>query len=250
LSVWPETCYINGMYLKIIYKWLCAFGMVGCMTLNLSAAFSVDEGWSTYVGGVYGNDCVKASAIDSYGKIYLGGYLGDFSISNDDGVEATDEPFSTPLDGFVAQVNSAGVLQWYNVLGDNENDEVRGVAEQGQSVFAAACLARTATLDEGTDAFLYSLSKTDGSVNWSCSLAALAATNAFNAVTVDTNGNIYAVGYTSMAGLTPTVTGYQVGGTGPVCGNSLKGNLDACVVKVSPAGSLIWVCYLGGGKPR
>ncbi len=224
------------------------FLVLSLLNLPLFAAFSVDEEWSTYVGGVYGNDIVKAVAMDSAGRLYVGGYLGDFSISNDDGVAVTDEPFSTPLVGFVAQVSPLGVLQWYNVLGDNENDEVRGVAERGASVFAAARVSRTATNDNGTDACLYSLSKTDGSFNWNNPVVIGAAhtTNAFNAVTVDTNGNIYAVGYTSIAGLTPTVAGYQAGGT--TYGNSLKGNLDACVVKISPAGAILWVHYLGGAN--
>jgi len=232
------------MYSKSYTRSVFLFLVLSLLNLPVFASFSVDEAWSTYVGGMYGNDCVKAAALGAAGKLYLGGYLHDGSILNDDGVTANS--YFGALDAFVAQVDSAGHLLWYSVLGESENDEVRGLAVQGQSVFAAACQERTAYLDAGTDACLYALSKNDGSFNWNNPVVIGAAhtTNAFNAVTVDTNGNIYAVGYTSIAGLTPAVAGYQAGGI--TYGNALKGNLDGCVVKISPAGAILWIHYLGG----
>jgi hypothetical protein len=246
LSTWSENCYINYMCYN---KYLCAISVFTLTAVNLLASFSVNEDWSTYVGGNNDFHGVKASAMGSSGSVYIGGYSYGGVIAPDGGFFSPVESSSSAgEEGFIAKIDASGVMQWYSVVGSTENDEVRGVAEYDQSVFAAACLERTATYDDGTDAYMYSFSKSSGSFNWNSPLVigAIDATNAFNAVTVDTNGNIYAVGYTSIDGLTFSVSGYQVDGT--TYGNSLQGDLDACVVKVSPTGSLIWVHYLGGAN--
>jgi len=230
-----------------IYRYLLVSAFLCLQSLNLLASFFVNEDWSTYVGGQYGNDCVKASAIDSDYNGYFGGYLGDGGIIKDGGAYYPTPPYTYigAKDGFVSEVNTNGVLQWYVCLGEGEDDEVRGIAEYGDSVFAAAWQNRTDSSDNGgTDAHIYKLSKDDGAGSSIYTLGAVDATNAFNAVTVDTNGNIYAVGYTSIDGLTISVPGYQVGGT--TYGTSLQGDRDAVVVKMSPSGAPIWIHYLGG----
>lgn len=219
--------------------------------LRILAAFSVAEDWSTYVGGNSGSHSVLASAMGENGRVYISGYSYNGSIVNDDGIEYTEYPGDAAAnDGFVAQVTSSGNLLWYSILGAAGDDEVRGVAVHGGSVFAAARFARTEVGNQGSEAVLYSLSKTDGSFNWShpVVIGGGQTTNAFNAVVVDTNGYIYAVGTTSSIGLTPAVAGYQVNGSGPLYGNALKGNLDGFVVKISPAGAVQWVHYLGGAN--
>ncbi|MFA7173906.1 MAG: hypothetical protein WC340_10925 [Kiritimatiellia bacterium] len=237
------------MSLKSHHQLAPLFLVLCLCNLRALAAFSVAEHWSTYVGGYSESHGVQASAIDESGNVYLGGYSYLGLIENDDYLYATEYPtYGGTNDAFVAQVNSSGQLLWYSVLGGEDNDEVWGVAQQGQSVFAAARLSRTGFNDGGSDAALYSFSKSDGSFNWSNPVVVGApnTTNAFNAVTVDTNGNIYAVGYTSIAELTPTAAGYPVGGA--VYGKELKGNLDGCVVKVSPERELLWIHYLGGAN--
>ncbi len=239
-----STVCVEKNFMKYCKYIIPVFVLLLC-GLNLHASYSVSEEWSTYVGGQNGNDSVKASVIDANSMIYFGGAVYGGQI--DDEVEATEYPFDGGgVEGFIARAYSDGVLQWYSSFGGNGYDEIRGIAEDGQSVYAVACLEQISSYYDGTDAYLYSLSNTNGSFNWSYYIGEADATNAFNAVTVDTNGNIYAVGYTSIDGLSSTVDGYQVNGTGPVYGSSLQGDLDAVVVKVSPAGSLLWVHYLGG----
>ena len=217
---------------------------------NLHASYSVSEEWSTYVGGKHGNDSVKAAVIDANGMVYFGGTVYGAEISNDDGVTYTEYPFDGGgVEGFVAGADSDGELQWYSSFGGTGYDEIRGVVEDQQDVYAVGIQERFYTDDyNGDDACLYKLSKTDGSEIWNYSIDDLNSTNAFNAVTVDTNGNIYAVGYTSITQIesSPNVPGYQITPGGTTFGQSLQGDLDAFVAKVSPTGSLIWIHYLGG----
>ena len=221
------------------------------LCLNLHASYSVSEKWSTYVGGQNGNDTVKASVIDANGMVYFGGAVYGGEISNDDGVTSTEYPLNGGgVEGFIGGADSDGVLQWYSSFGGIGYDEIRDVSEYDQSVYAVAEQERLYPgIDyNGEGAFLYKLSKTDGSEIWNYSIDDINSTNAFNAVAVDTNGNIYAVGYTSITQIdpTPNVPGYQISAGGTTFGHSLQGDLDAFVVKVSPAGSLLWVHYLGG----
>ncbi|MDD2598421.1 MAG: hypothetical protein PHO37_04240 [Kiritimatiellae bacterium] len=235
------------MLLKVYHQLVSLFLLLCLCNLQTMAAISAAEEWSTYVGGNSGSHSVTASTIDESGRVYIGGYSFNGVIDNDDGLSAiVYPPEGGANDAFVALISPAGQLLWYSVVGAGKDDEVHGVAQYGQAVFAAARLSHPETYDRGSDAALYSFSKADGTFNWSnpVVIGAPHTTNAFNAATVDTNGNVYAIGYTSMTGLTPTAAGYTAGGT--LYGKELKGNLDACVVKVSPLGTVLWVHYLGG----
>ncbi|MFO7936822.1 MAG: hypothetical protein R6V06_04350 [Kiritimatiellia bacterium] len=220
--------------------------------VRVYASYNVSEEWSTYVGGLYNNDKILASAIDANGMVYFGGMGNDGSIANDDGIAVTENTEGADgNNGVVAAVDSFGNLQWFSIFGSEGalDDKIRGITEYGQNVYAAAMQERSYTGNyNGEGAFLYKLSKTDGSEIWNYSIDDLNSTNGFNAVTVDTNGNIYAVGYTSIAQIdpSPNVPGYQINGTGTTYGHTLQGGLDAVVVKVSPSNTLEWVHYLGG----
>jgi hypothetical protein len=99
-------------------------------------------------------------------------------------------------------------------------------------LYAVGFVNRSENNDIGTDAFLASLTTSDGSVNWTYRLGEDSYSNAFNAVAVDSNGNLYAVGYTTLTNLPNAVAGYSVNGTN--YGSRLKGGTDACVVNSLP----------------
>jgi hypothetical protein len=204
-----------------------------------------NAGWSGYVGDDFDADRVAAVAFDSQTNIFVGGFLGVGSIHNGSNISSLTENLGA-RDGFVAKLTTAGNLVWYLCLGQTENDSIMGLAvHTNGSVYAAGFSERVENDDSGTDARLYSIADTNGAVNWtSVSIGNHGGTNGFNAVAVDSNGYAYAVGYTTVPDLANTVPGYLVNGV--TYGAQLKGSTDAFVVKYSPNGDIVWVCYLGG----
>ena len=214
-----------------------------------AAQTSFNPAWSSYVGGANDVDDVYAVVADSATNSYLGGSLGSGEIQNDNAVSVT-EPYTyhAAQDAFVAKVAANGSLVWHICLGDQDNDRVTGLAVgPDDRVYASGFSERydePLLEDDGSDACLWSVNRSTGANTRIVSLGAFDATSSFTAVAVDTNGYIYAVGYTSVTGLSQNVSGYLINGTN--YGTQLKGDLDACVLKVAPDGHIVWFHYLGG----
>jgi hypothetical protein len=207
---------------------------------------SFTPSWSSYVGGDWDVDGVYALATDSATNSYIGGFLGQGDIRNPADI-TPQRPYQGARDGFVAKLTRVGALEWYTCLGDVKNDCTKGLAvHTNGALYAAGVSDRISTddSDTGTDATLSSVNCSNGSIHWTVSIGNFNGTNGFNAVAVDSGGNVYAVGYTTYTNLAGTVPGYQVNGT--TYGTQLKGGTDACVVKFSSSGALLWTHYLGG----
>lgn len=206
--------------------------------------------WSSYIGGDYASDGIHAVAADSTTNTYVAGFLNGLTIRNPANRGVSQPPYTYScgaIDGFVAKINSAGGLAWYVCLGDMGNDQINGLAVHTSGVvYAAGLLTRTASGDSvGTEARLTALSATTGSNRWtSAAIGNTGGTNGYSAVAVDSNGYIYAAGYTTVANLSSNVPGYQVDGV--TYGKALKGNTDAFVAKYAPNGTRLWLHYLGG----
>ncbi len=232
-------------------KTLFGNGLTYLSLIGASVALAQDPfipAWSSYVGGTYDVDDVYAAAVDSATNSYIGGSLGSGEIQSDPSVVVTDPyGYQGSQDAFVAKVTASGALAWYICLGAEENDRVRGLAVgPNDRVYAAGYSERTDILNEdgGTNACLWSVNRSTGANDWTVTIGAFNGASRFTAVAVDTNGYIYAVGTTSVTGLALNVSGYLVNGTN--YGTQLKGDLDACVLKVAPNGSIVWFHYLGG----
>lgn len=201
--------------------------------------------WSGYLGGEYTSDSVYALASDSQTNAYYAGFLGQGKLCTSEGMSPLDYSYYGANDGFVAKITANGTLAWYRNFGDFGDDRISGLATTTNGLlYAVGFVNRSENNDIGTDAFLASLTTSDGSVNWTYRLGEDSYSNAFNAVAVDSNGNLYAVGYTTLTNLPNPVAGYPVYGTN--YGSRLKGGADACVVKFSPEGLIVWSFYLGG----
>jgi hypothetical protein len=231
-------------------KWVIASLGFALAYADVYAQQVYTAGGTSYVGGDYASDGVYAAVTDSQTNTYIGGFLGDggLTINNDTGISITEPPYTWNLggnDGFVAKINSSGSLAWYIGLGAGGNDLITGLAVYTNGlVYATGIFERTASDDSGTDARLTALSRATGTNLWTVSIDNFNGTNGFNAVAVDSNGYVYAVGYTTVPGLTANVSGYQVGGV--TYGKQLKGDTDAFVAKYSPSGTRLWLHYLGG----
>lgn len=221
-----------------------AVGFALALFAGGSFAQSYYHQWSSYVGGDWFSDSVLAITADSQTNTYLGGYLTGNTIRNQSEIEAAWVSSGTGArDGFIAKVDKTGTLVWYVVPGYAEDDQVNGLAVHTNGVGYAVLLLNNPT-DAGTRGMLMAFSTGTGAVSWFREFNNIGGTNGFNAVTVDTNGNVYAVGHTTVSGLASNVPGYQVGGV--TYGKALKGNTDAFVAKFAPNGNRLWLHYLGG----
>ena len=201
--------------------------------------------WSTYVGGEFESDRVNAIAVGSDSSVYMGGICPSGVIQNNAG----DSP-SIGYDGFVAKTSSSGALLWARDFSDYVDyyDDILALALGPSHIFAAG-YSRGSSVTTKTFAFIAAIDTSDGTVSWyDNSIGSLdyEATNRFSAVTVATDGSVYAVGHTSASNQLNTAPAYQIGNT--TYGTNLIGGLDAFVVKYSPTGTRLWCRYLGGAN--
>jgi hypothetical protein len=219
--------------------------------------------YSTYLGGSFGGDAVRALAIDSSGNAYLAGTAISSDFPATPGAfQTTPPPFGTPYT-FVSKLNATGTALVYStyLLGNGAINPFSGPKGQANGI----------AVDSVGNAYVVGLTGDLGfpvtpgafQTNYSTNPANLAlfrftgyitkldATGAHEiyasylggdymsearAVAVDSLGSAYVTGWTTGGNIT-TPGAFQTVATG----------LDAYVVKVNPSGSsLTYATYLGG----
>ena len=214
--------------------------------------------WVSYTGSAgFDPDAVYALATDSHTNAYLGGVLGSGWLDNYDVAPIHTiglfEPSGLSGSGFVAKTDNDGVLAWASTLTYNMgilvSSTIYGVTSANEEVYA--CGFNNYEYDEfgdlllfpWTDAMLSSLSSSNGTSIWSHELSLLPGvdyyntTNAYRSVAVDSSGNIYAVGYTTITNLPASITN-----------SAYAGGKDVVIIKYASDGTLGWVRYLGGSN--
>ncbi|MCB9185060.1 MAG: SBBP repeat-containing protein [Flavobacteriales bacterium] len=172
--------------------------------------------WGTYYGGPDDED-QGSVACDAAGNVYLGG-----TTDSDAGIayNALHQGFRAgSKDGFVAQFDGAGTLQWCNYVGGSDNDELRDVAVRSSgdvlvtgstnSLDNIATLGSYQTVPDGVsdDAFLVKL-HSDGSLDWGTYYGGLDDEDG-RSVAVDVAGNVYICGTTPSTTLIATPGAHQ-----------------------------------------
>jgi uncharacterized delta-60 repeat protein len=179
--------------------------------------------------GYGGTVSAQASAVDSSGNSYVGGYT-------DVGLNGTAQ--TGDFDGFVAKYNSSGTLQWVAQVGATGyavNGNAVSVDASGNSYLAGIT---TGGLNGNTQTGYFDLFvakfNSFGALQW---VSQTGPTSLFGmafayGVSVDASGNSYAVGYT----------------TGDLGGNTLTGSQDFFVVKYNSSGTQQWLRLMGAAS--
>jgi Beta-propeller repeat/Cep192 domain 4/HYDIN/CFA65/VesB-like, Ig-like domain len=204
--------------------------------------------YSTFLGGT-GSDSGEAIAVDSAGKVYVAGYTTSPFVALATGAFQGVNKGGT--DGFVGKLDpsqsGSASLVYFTFLGGTAQEKARGIAvnSAGEAYvtgftesndFPVANAAQTTKGGgTGSDAFVTKLSADATSAIFSTYLGGSDADRG-RSIAVDTSDNAYFAGFTLSIDF-PTVNPFQA---------SLAGGRDAFVVKINPAGSLVYSSYLGG----
>ena len=126
-------------------------------------------------------------------------------------------------DGFVAKYDSSGTIQWQRVLGSTGTETFGGKLNIDSSgdVYVGG---RTTSQGQGGNDGLVAKYDSSGTIQWQRILGG-AGTDLFRAITGDSGGNSYAVGYTESEG---------------------QGGSDALIAKYNSSGTIQWQRRIGG----
>jgi len=198
----------------------------------------VIDPWLTFVGGS-GDEDARSIAVDGSGNVYVTG-ISNVTWGSPVRAYTSGADAFTPIDAFVAKLNSNGVLQWLTFLGSSGNDWGLGIAVDnsgnvyvtGQSSATWGSPVRTYT--SGYDAFVAKLDSSSGALVWNTFLGS-SGVDSGDCISVDGCGNVYVTGSSDTNWGSPVrahVAGY---------------GYDAFAAKLdSSSGALVWSTFLGG----
>lgn len=203
--------------------------------------------FSTFIGSSADEGAYNVGK-DASGNLYVCGYTPSASFPASTG--AYDQTHNGSDDGFISKFSSNGssliystfiggsaadYIYWMSV---ENNGNVYACGETSSSNFPVTSGVFGTTKSAGTDAFIFKLNSSGGSLFYSTYLGGNANDYAFGIVH-DTLGNAYVCGATSSNNFT-TVSAYDF---------SHNGLLDVFVTKISPnANSVVYSTYLGGAS--
>jgi hypothetical protein len=189
-------------------------------------------------------------AIDAAGNTYAAGYIygtGTFGFGN--GVTATGT--SSGFNAVLVKYSSLGAAQWAQTLTSGTvGAQFSGVAiDSSSNLYAVGYISGTGSYGFGGAVTAIGTSTTYNSVlvkyssagtaQWAQTLSSGTGGAQFNGVTVDSSGNIYAVGYIAGTGA------YGLGGSVTATGTS--GSDNSLIVEYSSGGVPQWAQTLASG---
>jgi hypothetical protein len=211
---------------------------------NINTDIVIDPGllWGTYYGGSadeWGFSC----ALDKSNNVYLSGSTAS-SVSIAQG--GHQNLFGGNYDVFLVKFNSSGVRQWATYFGGDSLE--RGapcISDQNENIYLFGSTKSTNGIAQGghqntlkgfEDAFLVKFNSS-GVRQWATYYGGVEDYNfdCAQSCALDMNGNIYLTGMTSSSSDIAS-GGHQ---------NTLKGHLNAFLVKFNSSGVRQWATYYG-----
>jgi len=216
--------------------------------------------WARTVSAGNGNSYFNAVAVDSSGNVYAAGcQYGNGTYIYGTGVSAQGQG-SSKVDVVLVKYNSSGTALWVRtVSAGNNTSSFRAVAvDSSGNVYAAGNQGGNGTYTYGTgvsaqgvysDPSVYYASSnvvlvkynSSGTAEWARTVSAGNNISYFNAVAVDSSGNVYAAGYQYGNGTYIYGTGVSAQGT------CIGGNV--VLVKYNSSGTAEWArTIITGGE--
>jgi hypothetical protein len=200
--------------------------------------------YSTLIGGT-GYDTATSIAVDSTGDAYVAGYTQSSDFPHPGNASA----YGGNGDGWVAQFDSAGALQWARYIGGSDVDSAasiaipNGCAAPCSPIVAGFTDSSTFTVSHGSfvgkeDAWVGQVASDGSAMTFTTLLGGSHRAHA-SGVALDGGGSIYLTGATDKAN-------FPIGFSVPA--GTFGGTTDAFVLKLDPTGSTVsYRTFLGGG---
>lgn len=190
--------------------------------------------WMTFLGGSEG-DFGKAVAVDAAGNAVIAGYTRSTDFAG-----RINSYHGGATDTFVAKVDPAGTVRWMRYVGGSSDDWVNDVAVDAAGNAWAAGITTSANFSGrlnqprggSADAYLLRLDA-NGALQWMTYLGG-SGWDSSRGVAVGPTGHAFVSGRTDSADFTGRINAY------------LGGSYDSFVLRVNPAGTLMWMRYIGG----
>lgn len=194
--------------------------------------------WATYYGGS-NDDFARGIATDASGNVYITGPAGSGGLASG-GYQNTN----AAQDAFLVKFNAAGARIWATYYGGSgvedgymcEADDVGNVYLMGQTTSASSISSAGVqnTFGGVYDAFLVKFNASCVR-QWATYYGGTGQDRFTNSI-IDHAGDLVVTGYSNSSGLASGGFQNTLGGSGN----------DALLVKLNPAGNLIWSSYFGG----
>ena len=230
--------------------------------------------WATYIDGNTNNIWLTEIFVDSNGNVYVtGNYNGTATIYNLDGTTFKTLPASGIYTGFIVKYTTLGVASWATYI--DGNTYLSGISvDSNGNVYVIGYYEGTATIYSQSEGTVTNYSQSEGTAtNYSQSEAPFKTlpdsssdSNAFivkynpdgvpswatyidgntgdiglSGISVDSNGNVYVIGYYDSG----TATIYNANGT-PFKTLPDSGTSNAFIVKYTTLGVVSWATYIDG----
>lgn len=198
--------------------------------------------WSTYFGGT-GAEYGFGLAVDDSGNVYMKGITNSTAGIAFNGMQNT---YGGGLqDDFLVKYNSSGIMQWSTYFGGAGNEFQYGGLDIDDSGFvymtgstssgAGIAVNGYQNVIGGSDDGFLAKFAPNGALVWSTYFGGTGG-DIFTGIELDNSGNIFVTGNTT------STSGFAVNGNQNTYGG---GSMDACLVKFTTSGALVWSTYVG-----
>ncbi|MEZ4771866.1 MAG: T9SS type A sorting domain-containing protein [Bacteroidia bacterium] len=205
--------------------------------------------WVKNIGGAALSCGAYDIASDNQNNIYVTGYFGG-TVDFDPGAGTSTLTSHGSEDVFLLKLDDSGNFLWANAMGGNKSDIGLSVAtDPSGDVFITGYFDGTGDFDPG--AGVYNLTsagfidifvqKTDASGNllWAVSIGGTGFEEG-HAMATDGLGNVFVTGYfEKTVDFDPGAGGFPL---------TTNGGADVYILKLDPAGSLLWATSFGSGS--
>jgi len=209
--------------------------------------------WARSISAGTGTSRFSAVAVDSEGNIYAAGYQkGTGTYTYGDGVSVAG--ISSDDNVVLVKYNSSGTAQWARSVsaGTGQSRFSAVAVDSAGNIYAAGSQYGTGTYTYGSGVSVAGTSEhenvvlvkynTSGTAQWVRSVSAGTGISVFDAVAVDSAGNIYAAGIQTDTGTYTYGPGVSVAGTT----SGIYGD-NAVLVKYNSSGTAQWARSVSAG---
>ena len=221
--------------------------------------------WAAQIEGTYFGTPLRISA-DKSGNVYVTGAFSDLILNlydskkyllDTNGITPKKTLINTSegnFDGFIAQYDSFGRIQWAAQMGGIKSDQARGISADNGNVYVTGIFSSDGSFNlydasgggfktltsEGYDDGFIAQYDSSGRIQWAAQMGGTLSDYGYGISAI--NGNVYVTGY---FGGDTSFNLYDASGGGFKTLTN-EGNFDAFIAQYDSSGYVQWAAKMGG----